>query len=86
MAKIIALVFVGLIGGLLGYAAIQPDTFRVQRSASMNAPPEKVFARINNLQNWGTWSPWEKMDPAMKRIYSGAASGQGAVYEWEGQP
>jgi hypothetical protein len=84
MAKIIALVFVGLIGGLLGYAAIQPDTFRVQRSASMNAPPEKVFARINNLQNWGTWSPWEKMDPAMKRIYSGAASGQGAVYEWEG--
>lgn len=84
MAKTIVLVFVGLIVGLLGYAAIQPDTFRVQRSASMNAPPEKVFALINNLQNWGTWSPWEKMDPAMKRIYSGAASGQGAVYEWEG--
>jgi hypothetical protein len=84
MVKIIALVVVVLIGALLIYATTQPDTFRVQRSASINAPPGKIFALINDLHNWDAWSPWEKMDPAMKRTYSGAASGQGAVYEWEG--
>ena len=84
MAKIIVLGVVGLIVGLFIYAATQPDTFRVQRSAHMNAPPEKVFSLVNNLQSWAAWSPWEKIDPAMKRTYGGAASGQGAWYEWEG--
>jgi carbon monoxide dehydrogenase subunit G len=48
------------------------------------APPEKIFAFINDFHSWGTWSPYEKKDPAMKRTVSGAASGKGAVYEWEG--
>lgn len=30
------------------------------------------------------WSAWEKIDPAMKRTYSGAASGVGADFAWEG--
>ena len=85
MVKIIALVaVVVLIAALLIYATTQPDTFRVQRSATINAPPAKIFALINDLHNWSAWSPWENMDPAMQRTYSGAASGQGAVYEWEG--
>jgi uncharacterized protein YndB with AHSA1/START domain len=84
MAKTVALGVVGLIVGLLIFATTQPDTFRVQRSALMNAPPEKVFALVNNLQSWAAWSPWEKIDPALKRTYGGAASGQGAWYEWEG--
>ena len=84
MFKIIALLAVVLIAALLIYAATKPDTFRVQRAASINAPPEKIFPLINDLHSWGAWSPWEKMDPAMKRTYSGAASGKGAVYEWEG--
>ncbi len=84
MVKITALVAVGLIVGLLVYAATKPDTFRVQRLASIKAPPEKIFALINDFQSWGAWSPWEKMDPTMKRTYSGAASGKGARYEWHG--
>ena|SRR5438309_10004986 len=84
MFKIIAIVVVALIVALLVYAATKPDTFRVQRSASIKAPPEKIFALINDLHSWGAWSPWEKKDPAMKRTYSGAANGRGAVYEWEG--
>jgi len=84
MFKIIALVFVVLIVALLVFAATKPDTFHVQRSASIKAPPEKIFPLINDLHSWGAWSPWEKMDPAMKRNFSGAANGKGAVYEWEG--
>lgn len=84
MVKIIAVIVVVLIAALLIFAATKPDTFRVQRSASIKAPPEKIFALINDLHSWGSWSPWEKMDPAMKRTHSGAATGKGAVYEWEG--
>jgi carbon monoxide dehydrogenase subunit G len=76
--------FVVVVAALLGFAATKPDAFRVQRSASIKAPAEKIFALINDFHRWGSWSPWEKLDPALKRTYSGAANGQGAVYEWEG--
>ena len=84
MLKIIAIVVVVLIAAVLGMAATKPDTFRVQRATSIKAPPEKVFALINDFHNWGQWSPWEKLDPALNRTYSGPASGKGAVYEWTG--
>jgi uncharacterized protein YndB with AHSA1/START domain len=84
MFKAIAIVAVVLIVALLVYAATKPDTFRVQRSASIKAPPEKIFPLVNDLHSHATWSPWEKKDPAMKRTHSGAASGKGAVYEWDG--
>ena len=84
MVKKIVIVIVILIAAFLAYAAIQPDTYRVERAASITAPPEKIFAHINDLHSWGAWSPWEKVDPAMKRTFSGAESGKGAVYEWEG--
>lgn len=84
MIKIIALVILGLIVALLGYAATKPDMFHVQRSASVNAPPEKIFVYLNDFRNFSFWSPYEKLDPAMKRSYSGASNGKGAVYEWEG--
>lgn len=84
MFKIIAIVIVVLIAALLIYAATRPDTLRVQRSTNIKAPPEKIFALINDFHSWGAWSPYEKKDPAMKRTMSGAANGKGAVYEWEG--
>jgi hypothetical protein len=84
MLKIIALVVVVLIVALLVFAATKPDIFRVQRSASINAPPEKIFPLINDFHRWSAWSPYEKLDPTMKRTYSGAANGKGAVYAWEG--
>ena len=84
MFKKIALVVVVLIGAVLGYAATRPDTLHVQRAASIKAPPDKIFPLINDFHRWSAWSPYEKVDPAMKRTYSGAANGKGAVYEWEG--
>jgi Polyketide cyclase / dehydrase and lipid transport len=69
---------------VLLYAATKPDSFRVQRSIVIAAPAEKIFPLINDLHQWEPWSPWEKLDPALKRTYSGAASGVGAVYEWQG--
>jgi uncharacterized protein YndB with AHSA1/START domain len=84
MLKKIAIVVVVLVAALLAFAATRPDSFRVQRSASIKAPPEKVYPLIADFRSWNAWSPWEQLDPAMKRTHSGAASGKGAVYAWEG--
>ena len=84
MLKTIAIVVVVLIAGVLVFAATKPDTFRVQRSASIKAPPEKISAVLSDFHGWQAWSPWEKMDPAMKRSYSGAPKGKVAAYAWEG--
>src|ERR1700682_1910347 len=81
---IIAVVLAIAIAIILILAATKPDTFRVQRAATVKAPPEKIFPLINDFHQWGTWSPYENKDPAMTRSYSGAASGKGAVYAWEG--
>ena len=82
--KIAALGVVVLLAAFLIYVASKPDTFRVQRAMRIKAPPEKIFALINDLHSWRAWSPYEKKDPAMKRTLGGATNGKGAVYEWEG--
>ena len=84
MIKTIGVIVLALVAGVLIFAATKPDTFRVQRSASIKAPPEKVFALINDFKRWDAWSPWEKKDPAMKRTFGAVTSGKGAVYAWEG--
>jgi hypothetical protein len=65
-------------------AAAKPDTFHVERSMAIAAPPERILPLIDDFRNWRSWSPYEKLDPAMKRTLSGAESGKGAVYEWQG--
>jgi hypothetical protein len=73
------------VAGIAGYAAAtQPDTFRVSRSLDMQAPPEKIYAILTDFRRSGEWSPYEKLDPDMKRSFNGAATGKGAVYEWDG--
>jgi uncharacterized protein YndB with AHSA1/START domain len=62
----------------------KPDTFRVQRVATIDAPPEKIFPLVSDFHQWTAWSPWEDRDPGLQRSYSGAASGRGAVYQWKG--
>ncbi|HZE92732.1 MAG TPA: SRPBCC family protein [Rhizobacter sp.] len=84
MLKIIVIVVAIALAALLAFATTKPDTFHVQRSASIKAPPDKIFPFINDFHRWSAWSPWEKMDPAMKRTYSGPAAGQGTAYAWEG--
>lgn len=83
MLKTIAIVIVVAIAVILGYATLRPDDFRVQRSITIKAPPEKIFALIDDFHAWGSWSPFEQLDPGMKRSFSGAASGKGAAYAWD---
>ena len=84
MVKIIVIAVIVVIAAILVLAATRPDSFRVERSAQISAPPEKILSLVNDFHQWGAWSPYEKLDPTMKRTYAGAAAGKGAVYEWEG--
>lgn len=63
---------------------LQPAHYRVARSVTIDAPAARVFARVNDIRQWRAWSPFDKLDPAMKRVYEGAASGAGQVYRWSG--
>jgi hypothetical protein len=84
IVAIIAVVLAIAVATVLILAAAKPDTFSVRRGAIMKTSPQRIFSLINDFHRWGTWSPWENKDPAMKRSFSGAESGRGAVYAWEG--
>lgn len=84
MFKYIGMGLLLVIAVILVVAATRPDTFRMERSIVINAPPDKVFAILSDFHQWTEWSPWEKLDPAMTRKYSGPSSGKGAVYAWQG--
>ncbi len=60
------------------------DTYTVERSVTMDAPAERIYEQIADFHNWTNWSPWEDVDPELKRSFSGAESGPGAVYGWSG--
>lgn len=84
IVAIIALVLVAAIAVVLILAATKPNTFSVRRATTIEAPPEKIFPLISDFHQWRSWSPYEHKDPAMKRSYSGAESGRGAIYAWDG--
>jgi carbon monoxide dehydrogenase subunit G len=82
--EIVVIAVVVLVAAVLIRAAAKSGAFEIQRATTVEAAPEKIFPLINDFQNWSTWSPYEKKDPAMKRTFSGAAIGKGAIYEWDG--
>ena len=84
IVAIVAVVLAIAVAAVFILAAAKPDRFSVRRAATIKAPPEKIFAAISDFHRWTSWSPWEHRDPAMKRTYSGADSGKGAVYAWDG--
>jgi hypothetical protein len=84
MVKKILLGLLALIVIFLIVVALQPSEFKVTRSATMAAAPEVVFPYVNDFHNWEKWSPWAKLDPAMKVTYEGPESGVGAKYAWVG--
>ena len=81
---VIAVLAALAIGVILILAATKPNNFNVRRTATVNAPAEKVFAVISDFRQWRGWSPWENRDPAMKRTYEGSERGKGSIYAWDG--
>jgi hypothetical protein len=84
MLKKILLTLAAIVVIFLIVVALQPADYRVARSTTMAAPATIVFAQVNDLHRWDAWSPWAKLDPAMKATFDGPAAGKGAIYHWVG--
>ncbi|HEY5706436.1 MAG TPA: SRPBCC family protein [Terrimicrobiaceae bacterium] len=69
---------------LLTVVAMQPGTFRIERTATLGAPVGTVFAQVNDLHKWEAWSPWAKLDPTAKNTFEGPPTGVGAAFVWSG--
>ena len=69
---------------LVGGSLFLPATTHVERSATIEAPPEKVFTTLNSFKQFNEWSPWAEIDPDAKYTYAGPASGVGARMNWVG--
>ena len=82
MIKTISLALLAALGLFLAFVATRPDTFRVERSRVIAAPPERVYALIHDLRAFNTWNPYERKDPAIQGEYSPATAGPGARYAW----
>lgn len=80
----VAAVLAAIIIIILIIASTKPDTFRVERTITIKAPAESIYVFINDFHRWSQWSPFEKLDTAMKKTFSGKTQGVGAIYEWEG--
>jgi uncharacterized protein YndB with AHSA1/START domain len=83
MMNRIAIAFAVAVVAVLLFAATRPDTIRMQRSLMIDAPPQKVFAMVNDFHNWPRWAPQDKEDSTMRRSFSGALSGVGAISDWQ---
>lgn len=84
MIKKIVIVLAALVLILLIVIALQPASYQVERSTIISAPAPVVFAQVNDFHKWNGWSPWAKLDPAMKQNFEGAPVGTGAAYSWTG--
>jgi hypothetical protein len=82
--KIILIGLAAVAAIFLVIVALQPSDFRIERSATMRAPAAAPYAQVNDFQKWRDWSPWEKVDPQLKRSYEGPQAGAGARYAWVG--
>ncbi len=84
MLKKILLTLAVILVLFLGYAAMQPASFKIERSTFVAAPAKAAFDQVEDFRKWEQWSPWEKLDPSMKKEYSGPEKGVGAGYSWVG--
>jgi hypothetical protein len=84
MVRKILLIVAALLVAFLVVVAVQPSAYKVTRTTQVAASPEAAFAQVNDFHNWNAWSPWDRLDPAMKRTFEGSTAGPGAIYKWEG--
>ncbi len=85
MLKAFLIIIVVALGGFAIVASLQPDDFRVTRSETIAAPVDVVFAKVNNVHTFQTWSPWAEMEPEAKIAYEGPEAGVGAIFSWDGK-
>jgi uncharacterized protein YndB with AHSA1/START domain len=84
MMKLLAVALLVSVAALAAMVLSRPDTFHIERSTRIAAPAEVVFSSVNDFHRWAAWSPWDKLDPKMKKTFGGSPEGAGAFCTWAG--
>lgn len=84
MLKKILLLAAAAVAVFLAVVATRPSDFKVERSTTVPAPPAVVYAQVSDFGRWAAWSPWEKLDPSMKKEVTGTPGAVGHSYHWVG--
>ena len=84
MLKTVSIILLVLLGALLLMASRQPDAFAIERAVVIAAPAEVIFPKIADLHQWSAWSPYDKLDPRMKKVFNGTPGAAGASMYWSG--
>ena len=84
MIKTVSIILLVLLGALLLMASRQPDAFAIERSVVVSAPAEVIYPKIADLHQWSAWSPYDKLDPQMKKVFNGTPGAAGATMYWSG--
>jgi hypothetical protein len=79
------IIAIAIIAAFLFWVSRKPDTFRMERQTSINAPAADVFGWINNPRRFNEWNPWLEMEPTSTINYSGSDEGPSASYSWSGK-
>jgi hypothetical protein len=84
MFRALGLLIAAAVAGLFVWVGLQSDTYRVERSAVITAPPAQVYGQVYDFAKWQAWSPWAELDPNSKVTFEGPTSGPGAIMRWAG--
>src|SRR5687768_9377746 len=82
--KKVLIALVVIIAAVVVLIALRPDTFHVERSTEIDSPRDIPFGMVADFHQWDGWSPWEKLDPGMKKTYEGTPGAVGSSYHWAG--
>jgi hypothetical protein len=85
MVKKILIFLIAFILLVLIIAALLPANFHIERSVVINAPAQKVYEQVADLNNYLKWNPWSETEPGAKIIMGEISSGEGAYWSWEGK-
>jgi len=79
----LGLIVVLILAAVIGIMSL-PSTVVVERSRTVNATPEEVYAVVSDLHTWPDWTFWSKeADPDCTWDFQGE-TGDGASMAWEG--
>ena len=85
--KALRFIFFGIlsvIGLFLFVALLVKKDYYVSREIVINKPKQVVFDYVKQLRNHEKFSPWTRLDPNIKKTYTGTDGTVGFQYTWNG--
>ncbi len=78
-------IFLGLIVLVLIVAAFLPKSYNIEKTIIIQKPVNDVMKRVSNLSDYADWNPWQKAEPAARKVITGVAGMPGHRYSWQGK-